>query len=224
MSVIPLIFESVVVDGVKWSKVDSLLDYGQYSEVYTFNYTTGVITFGDNIHGKIPPNGVDIEIEFTPDTNVYGKQIAEGGWVSLKSSGVIQSEVTITSELAEKVDTTHVQVAHYPTITSVVGVWDNAGKTGTNYYTGGTFNPDTGSITLGSSLSGSTPYVEYTYLIKDDNESGYTGLTEGTLVLLANPIPPGNAKKLLLKVDPPSSTDPEGGVYLKVFLKVAYMY
>jgi len=224
MAVIPIISATVTVDGIKWAKVTSLLDYGQYAQVYEFDYTTGVVLFGDDIHGEIPDASLVVNIDYTPDTNPYGKQVAEGGWLSFKSVGVIQSEITIDTELASKIDDTHAQVQHYSTITEVIGVWDNPGKTGTNYYTGGSFNADSGLITLGNTCTGADMYVEYNYMGKDDNQSGYTILSEGTLVLLDNPIPAKNAKKLYFKVDPPANTDPASGVVLKVILKIVYMY
>lgn len=49
-----------------------------------------------------------------------------------------------------------------PKLLNVVGVWDNPNGSGTNYYSGGSFDPATGVVTLGTSLAAaSTVYVTY---------------------------------------------------------------
>lgn len=49
-----------------------------------------------------------------------------------------------------------------PKLLNVVGVWDNAAGTGTNYFTGGTFDPSSGVVTLGTPLAAAGPvYVTY---------------------------------------------------------------
>lgn len=214
----------VLVDDVEWTEVASFSGLGADDKVYTFNYTTGVITFGNGSEGKVPPNGIDIKITYTPDLNTYGKDIYDDKWISVKSDGVIENEITVTLEEATKVDNDSVQVTRYPKVTSIVGVWDNAGKTGTNYYTSGSFDEDTGIITLGSSLSVSIPYVEYKYQIKDDAESIYTLLGNAITHTLDNRIPKNNAKKLYLRATIPATAETEGGVFLKTILRVLYKY
>lgn len=226
MAVLPIVEDSeeVTVDDVKWTKVDSFIGYGSTDEIYTLNYTTGALTFGNGVTGKIPPTSDSIKCNYVPDTNIYGKEIYELLQIKIRSSGVVQTTVSILSELATKQDNTHVLVVHAPTILSVVGVWDNVGKTGTNYYTSGSFNADTGVITLGSSMSASTPYVEYTYGIKDDDETTYTQIGKEATHTFENKIPSNNAKQLYLNVTLPFNASTEGGVYIQVRLRISYSF
>jgi alpha-N-arabinofuranosidase len=48
---------TVYVDGRPWTQVASLAGAGPSSQVYTFHPSTGAITFGDGVHGAIPPAG-----------------------------------------------------------------------------------------------------------------------------------------------------------------------
>ena len=160
----------VTVAGTEWTEVSGLGGFGPTDEVYTFNYTTGELSFGDGVNGKIPPNSDTIEITYTPDTNIFGKLIYNNQWVSIKSDGTIQNEIHIgsgTPEESTKIDNNTVQVLHYPELTAVVGVWDNVGKSGTNYYTSGSYDSNTGRITLGTPITTSSTYTEYKYQIKD---------------------------------------------------------
>lgn len=224
MSVLPLVADSeeVTVDDIKWVKVDSFIGYGSSDEVYTLNYTTGVLTFGNGITGKIPPTSTTIKCNYVPDTNVYGKEIYELLQIKIRSSGIVQNAISVSAELSTKQDNTHVIVFHAPMVLSVAGVWDNIGKTGTNYYTGGSFNSDTGVITLGTPITASTPYVQYTYGIKDDDETYYTAIGKEVTHLFENKIPSNNAKQLYLSVTVPSNASTEGGVYIQVRLRVRY--
>jgi hypothetical protein len=224
LGIAPIFSYTVTVDGEVWARVTSLVDYGQYSKVYTLDLTTGELIFGDNIHGMVPPNGEAIDILYAPDTAVYGKDIITDSWVSYQSSGVVEEEIDIASELATKLSNTSVQVVMCPKITVVVGVWDNVGKTGTNYYTGGSFNEETGVITLGVSMSAPAPYVEYSYKIADDVEAGFTPFVQGELYELSNPLPQKNAKKLYFKATIPAAASTQGGVNLKMFLRASYLY
>jgi len=85
---------------------------------------------------------------------------------------------TINDEAQYSISTTQVK-ASSTGITSVIGVWDKLAHAAsdTNYYTGGSFNSDTGVITLGTSLSSSPVqlYITYTYVYPD-------GMPSGTLV------------------------------------------
>lgn len=224
------VVEEVLVDDVEWRRVDSFSGLGSEDEVYKFNYTTGLLEFGNGSEGKIPPNGDTIKITYTPDKNVYGKQIYSDKWVSLKSSGVIANEVHIGSVITEesiKVDDDTVQVLRYPKFidaNAIIGVWDNANKAGTNYFTGGSYDVDSGIIHLGTSMTAETPYTEYKYEIKDDEEAVYILLGDGVKKVCENPIPQNNAKRLQLKVDVPASATTEGGNFLRVLLRVYYIF
>jgi len=217
----------VTVDDVQWTEVSSLSGQSSTATVYTFDYTTGELVFGDGVNGAIPTNGADIDITYTPDLNTFGDAIYEQQWISIKSSGVVSNEIHIgssTPEESTKIDDDTVQVLHYPSITEVVGVWDNASKTGTNYYTSGSYDASLGKIYLGSSLSASTPYVEYKYQIKDDLQSSYSTLGLEERVTLTNRIPQNNAKRLQLKVTVPATAETEGGSYIKCVLRVYYSF
>ena len=228
MSYIPVLDSidvAVTVDGDAWTEVSSLAGMGPTDEIFTFNYVTGVLTFGDGVNGKIPPNTETIENTYTPDSNIFGKLIYDEQWISIKSSGVIQNEIHIgsgTPEESTKIDDDTIQVIHYPELSDVVGVWDNPGKSGTNYYTGGSYDSNTGRITLGTSLVADDAYTEYKYRIKDDAESAYTALGNGDKADLGNRIPQNNAKQLQLKVAVPATSSTEGGVNIKIQLRVYY--
>jgi hypothetical protein len=217
----------VLVDEVEWRKVASFSGLGSTDTGYTFNYTTGVITFGNGSEGKIPTNLADIKITYVPNLNTYGKDIYDNQWISVKSDGVTANEIHIgdtTPEEATKLTDDTVQVLHYPIVTEIVGVWDNDSKTGTNYYTGGSFDADTGVITLGSSMVATTPYVEYKYQIKDDEESVYTSLGDDVTHEFDNPIPKNNAKRLYLRATVPVDASTESGAYLKCVLRILYKH
>ena len=223
LTYIPLVsdLQAVVVDDSEWTRVTNLVGQEQ-NTVYTLDYITGVLTFGDNINGKIPPVGTTIAIDYTPDLNTYSKLVYSDQWLSVQSSGVVENVLSVSIELSTKLDNSTVEVIHFPYLESVVGVWDNIGKTGTNYYTGGSFDSHTGRILLGTSLTTPDPYVEYYYRIKDDNEGGYTLLGNGERHGPLYRIPRNNAKRLQVKVSVPSTASTEGGAYIKALLRVLY--
>jgi len=220
----PLSSIDVSVNGSKWSLVQDFTGYGQYAEVFTCNPTTGLVTFGDGVQGAIPPLDETILLDYIPILNVFGKGIYYDKWLSVRSIGVIEAELTVTLEIAEKIDNSTIQVIHRPKITEITGVWDNPGKTGTNYFTGGSFNDETGVITLGTPLTSAVPYTDYKYKIQDDDEGGFTLMGYDLGHIFSNPIPRNNAKVLQLKVTVPATASTEGGVYLKVRLQISYNY
>lgn len=229
ISVASDVVEEVMVDDVKWRRVDSFSGLGMDDEVYKFNYTTGVLLFGNGVEGKEPPVGTDnIEITYIPDKNVYGKQIYADKWISLKSSGVIANTVhvgDVTPEESIKVDNDTVQVMRHPKFidtNAIVGVWDNANKAGTNYFTSGSYDVDTGIIHLGSPMIADTPHTEYKYEINDDEESDYIVVGSGIKKDCENLIPQNNAKRIQLKVDIPFDAETEGGIFLKILLRIFY--
>ena len=220
----PLSSVEVYVNGSKWALVQDFLGYGQYANVFTCNLTTGVLTFGNGVQGAIPPVSQTILIDYIPILNIFGKAVYYDKWVSIRSIGVIEAELTVLLEIAEKIDNSTVQVVHRPKITEITGVWDNPGKTGTNYFTGGSFNEDTGIVTLGTPFTGVIPYTDYKYTIQDDDEGGFTLMGYDLGHIFSNPIPRNNAKVLQLKVTVPATASTEGGVYLKVRLQINYNY
>jgi len=213
----------ITVDGIKWARVGSLIGQNQ-NEVYTFDCVTGILLFGDNINGKIPPIGLTIGISYTPDKNIFSKTVYSDQWISIRSLGIVENELTVPIELSTKIDDDTIEVIHFPYLSDVVGVWDNVGKTGTNYYTGGSFDSNTGRITLGTSLTTPNPYVEYKYKIKDDNESSFTALGDEEQLGPLYRIPKNNAKKIQLMVSVPSTASSEGGAYIQAYLRFYYNF
>lgn len=215
----------VKVNGVIWTLVADLLTAGNTDEVYEFDYNTGIVSFGDNINGKIPPTGNLVEISYTPDTVEFGTEISEFNWLGIQSTGIISNPRLVGNEREIAIDTTHVAVAHTP-IVSITGVFLNSdpGHFGTNYFTGGTFNAMTGIITLGTALpsSNETVLIEYQYTIKDDVEPGFTQIGKETSHTFLNPIPSNNAKLIYLRLTPPATTSPSGFMNLQFRLRVDY--
>lgn len=233
MSFIPVVDEvnvevEVLVDDEEWRRVASFSELSSEDKVYTFDYITGVLTFGNGSEGKIPPLDTIIKVTYTPNLNIYGKEIYEDKWVLIKSDGVMSSEVHIGETIPEecdKINNDTVRTLHYPKLTEIIGVWDNINKTGTEYYgVSGSFEENSGIINLTTPFTESTPYVEYKYEIKDDEESFYTELGNGVRKELENSIPKNNAKKLQLKVKVPDEAGTEGGAYLKILLRILYQY
>jgi len=215
----------VKVNGVIWLLVNDLSTAGPADEVYEFDFTTGTVTFGDNINGKIPPTANVIEISYTPDTVEFGTEISEFDWLGIQSTGIISNPRSLGNERAIAIDTTHVAAAHTPIVT-VTGVFLNSdpGHFGTNYFTGGSFNAMTGIITLGTALPSADEVVliEYQYTIKDDVEPGFTQIGKETSHTFLNPIPSNNAKRLYLRLVPPATTSPSGFMNLQFRLRIDY--
>lgn len=80
--------ERLGIDRIVWQEVDdlSLVGVGTY---YECNNATGEIKFGDGVHGSIPEDLAEIEIDYTPDKASYGKEWAPDKWMKVKSLGVI---------------------------------------------------------------------------------------------------------------------------------------
>jgi hypothetical protein len=214
----------VMVDGTRWNEVSDLLMYGQYALVYTVDMTTGIVRFGDNIHGMVPPTSSVITLDYTPVLAVFGSTVYQQNWLSLRSSGTINYEKLVSLELPTILSSTSVQVVHKPIITEVVGVWDNPAKTGTNYYSGGSFDDTTGIITLGTALPSGLAYADYRYQIKDDAEGGFVPLGVGLSHLFEYSIPSQNAKILQFKMTVPAIANTNGGANIRVRLKLDYSY
>ena len=63
---------TVVVNGEPWQVVDSLANAGPDAAVFTLDPSTGEITFGDGVHGRVPAQG-SIVVRYRP-----GSQEADG--------------------------------------------------------------------------------------------------------------------------------------------------
>lgn len=215
----------VKVGGIIYTRVDTLAGSGAADEVYTFNFSTGLLTFGDNLTGKIPPVGQNITVTYSPDTTDFGSEIAQQNWFSVQSSGVINNPVTVDLERQTSDTTLTVTVAHTP-IVSVVGVFLNSdpNRLGTNFFTGGSFNSSTGEVTLGTPLPSATEdvLIDYTYEIADDAESDFTTIGQATTHQFENPIPTNNAKLLNISLTPPANASPSGFVDIKFRIRVSF--
>ena len=57
-----------------WTRVDDLVTAGPADEVYEIDWMTGKITFGDGVHGEIPPAATALQFTYTttPDVLRYG--------------------------------------------------------------------------------------------------------------------------------------------------------
>jgi alpha-L-arabinofuranosidase len=56
---------TLYVDAVAWTCVTNLAAYGASSQVYTLDFPTGTIRFGDGVHGAKPANGAEIRLSYT---------------------------------------------------------------------------------------------------------------------------------------------------------------
>lgn len=215
----------VKVDGVSWVRVTSFAGFQPSDTIYTYDATTGTVTFGDGLQGMIPPMGDNITVSYTPDTQLYGKQAVEQLWIGVQSNGVIANDVTVELEERDPSDTTHVEVIHAPKVTDVTGVWlaTDPNRLGTNYFTGGGFDDQTGVITLGTALpSVERVLVDYEYTIEDDAEGGFTQLSDTLTHTFENSIPSNNAKVLNFVANLPSDASSSGMAAIKLKIHIEY--
>jgi hypothetical protein len=215
----------VKVNNVIWTRVSSFAGFQPTDEIYTFDATTGTVTFGDGLQGMIPPIGNSIKVSYTPDTQLFGKQAVEQLWIGIQSNGVIANDEAVELEERDATDTTHVIVIHHPKVVDVTGVWlaTDPNRLGTNYFTGGGFNDQTGVITLGTPLpSVQRVLVDYEYTIEDDAEGQFTQLSDTLTHTFANSIPSNNAKVLNFVAILPDDASSSGMATIK--LKVRFTY
>jgi len=215
----------VKVGTTEWTRVNNFAGQGVASEVYTMT-TAGLLTFGDGVNGKIPTLGENITITYMPDLINYGKYIYEDLWFEVKSYGATTNIVTVTDELQVSNTTTSITVAN-TVVMSVSGVWlqGDPDHSGTNYFTDGTFDANTGDITLVNALPyASTPVIiTYSYLMIDDLESDYTAIGKNTSHTFTNQVPQNNAKLLYFRMNVPATATPSGGSNFSFRLKLAYL-
>ncbi len=57
--------ESVSVDAAAWQGLSDLTAAAGDAKVYVINYATGAISFGDGVHGAIPPKGSKVTVSYT---------------------------------------------------------------------------------------------------------------------------------------------------------------
>jgi hypothetical protein len=219
---------NVLVGTELWTEVSSFVGLPNTATAFIVNYTTGAISFGNDVNGKIPPNGQQIFVSYTPNTTTFGKEAMDDGWLGVQSADTDAHDRETLLDPSVVIDLSHIQAFHIPLINSaaVSGVYltSDPNRLGTNYFTGGAYNDTTGVITLGTPLpSGTTiALADYSYTIESDSEISYTQLSLGVVHALTNPIPSTNAKKLNLQVVIPSGASPTNGVNVKFRLRVSY--
>ncbi len=213
------------VAGTAWSKVSTFSGQAANAQVFTIT-AAGLVTFGDGVNGKPPAVGEAVTLTYAPDLAAYGKSIYEGLWFEVLSIGVTTNVVTVTDELQNAQGTTLVTTSNIR-LNSVTGVWlaGDPDHTGTNYYTGGSYDVSTGEITLGVALpySDAAVIITYSYISIDDLESTYTAIGKDTPHEFTNPIPQNNAKLLYFRLNVPAGATPSGGSNFAFRLKFSYL-
>lgn len=215
---------TVKVNDVEWLSVSSFAGASPTDEIYTFNFSTGVVTFGDGLQGKIPPLGNTIKISYTPDTILRGKEVSEELWIGVQSNGVIATTITANLERVTPPDVNSCQTLRAP-ILGVTGVFLNSdpNRLGTNFFTSGSFDTQTGVITLGTTLPNTDDVlIDYTYQIEDDNEPAFVQIGRTTKSAILTRIPQNNGKKLNFRVVVPSSASPSNPNTIRFKLRVEF--
>lgn len=215
----------VKVGGLIYTRVDNFAGFGSTDEIYTFNFATGLLTFGDDITGKIPPTTQNITVTYSPNTVDFGSEVSAQDWFGVQSSGIINNPVTVDLERQTSDTDTTVTVSHTPLV-SVVGVFLNndPNRLGTNFFTGGAFDGVSGEITLGTALPSAIEdvLIDYEYEIEDDAETTFSLIGQQITHQFENPIPSNNAKLLNLSITPPFSASPTGILNLRFRIRVSF--
>ncbi|MFA6971822.1 MAG: hypothetical protein WC208_10525 [Gallionella sp.] len=215
----------VTVDTTEWARVTSFTGQASTAQVYMFNSTTGVVTFGNGVNGAMPTAAQTRYITYMPDLLLYGNEVTDDLWLGVKSNGATSNSVTITSEQQISTDALHVTIA-YPRIISVTGVWlaTDTGHTGTNFYTSGSFDSLTGIITMGSTLPAANTSLLITYVTTavDDIESAYTQIGGATAHTFTNALQGNNAKLIYFRVVVPDAATVSGGSNVNFRIRLKY--
>ena len=215
----------VKVAGTIWTRVDDISVSGSTDEVYEFNATTGVVTFGDGINGKIPPSSNTIELTYGPKDVQHGDDVEQSLWFGVQSLGIVGNPITVLLEAQISTSISIVNTAHQ-NILSVSGVFleTDPNRLGINFFATGSFDGLSGEITLGTALPNATTRVliDYTYQILDDVEPTVTQIGEGITHTFDNAIPSNNAKKLFLSLTPPASASPSGVLDIQFKIKLTF--
>ena len=221
-------FVSVRVGTDIWTEVSSFFGVSNTANVFVVNYTTGAISFGNNVNGAIPTLGQSIYVTYSPNTTTYGKEAMSDGWLGVQSVGVDAHSRNILLDTATILDINHIQVTHTPLIGSsaVSGIYlaNDPNRLGINYFTGGSYNAVTGVITVGTSLplGSGIVLVDYAYTVTSDAEVGFTQLSTGVAHTFTYPIPSTCAKTLNFQVVIPSGASPTNGVNVQFRLRLTY--
>ncbi len=215
----------VTVGATQWTRIYTFTGQASTAQVYMFDETTGVATFGDGVNGAMPTAAETRYITYMPNLLLYGKEVVADTWLGVKSVGVTTNSVAVVDEQQLSDDATHVTIS-YPKIVSVQGVWlaTDPSHAGTNYYTGGSFDAITGEITLGTTLPtiSNALLISYTMTTIDDLEAAYTAIGGTTLHTFTNPIPSNNAKLIYLRLVVPSDATVSGGSNVNFRIRLKY--
>jgi len=57
--------EIVMIDGAAWQGLSDLASAAADAKVYTIDYQSGAVSFGDGVHGAIPPKGSRVSLTYT---------------------------------------------------------------------------------------------------------------------------------------------------------------
>lgn len=72
-----------------WSRTDRLIEHGPDEEVYTFDFTTGEIAFGNGINGRIPPPDSKIFVTYSVSDGEEGNVARGRKWQVLGFEGAL---------------------------------------------------------------------------------------------------------------------------------------
>jgi hypothetical protein len=96
---------AVRVNGERWQRVRSLAGAAPGARVFTFDEATGVITFGDGVHGRVPERGSTIFARYRDEVGEEGNTsvnvrstwpFAPRAWmIRLREEGTIQLEACV---------------------------------------------------------------------------------------------------------------------------------
>ena len=76
----PLISLNVKIDNEVWQEADTLEIFGHDQKVFHVDRNSGMITFGDGVHGVIPPLDVTISCTYTASLGTKGNIVANLAW------------------------------------------------------------------------------------------------------------------------------------------------
>jgi hypothetical protein len=69
----------ILIDGMKWQRVASLLQVGADDLAYELNPQTGRLIFGNGEHGRRPPAGSSIQLTYRHGIGKAG-EVASASW------------------------------------------------------------------------------------------------------------------------------------------------
>ncbi|WP_455683077.1 LamG-like jellyroll fold domain-containing protein, partial [Thomasclavelia sp.] len=139
----------VFVNGIEWNKVESLDNADNSDKVYTVDYRDGSFTFGDGVHGMIPPKNQEIRVSY---------QVQRDGFVDISKAMKETMKIIDSSKECNIYSSFETQ--------GFVTKMNNRGYN--DYYDGLTIHPYSGTPNGGSS----DPEVFYDSAMKKAEEVG----------------------------------------------------